>query len=113
LIQIPRLLLRQFWMALRRSRPPQTSRELLPWVVVEAEKDKLTLRAQHSDAVIGVQVKGEYAPSTEANSSCSRHNGTGWSSTSTYLRAWRSASRLRLMKVLCPRLREPMNRQPL
>jgi hypothetical protein len=39
MMQIPRLLLRQFWTALRRSRPPQASREPLPWVVVEVEKD--------------------------------------------------------------------------
>jgi len=60
MIQIPRLLLRQFWAALRRSRPPRSGRESLPWVVVEAGNGQVTLRSQHADALVRVQVNGDY-----------------------------------------------------
>ena len=65
MIEIPRSLLRQFGLALKRSFPPRC-RPLQPqWVVIEANQDKLLIEAQHPDAGISFQFTGQHAPGSD------------------------------------------------
>ena len=62
MIQIPRSVLRQFRLALKRSFPLRSRPEQKLWVVVEAGKDKLTVQVQHADAGIRFQLPAHHAP---------------------------------------------------
>jgi hypothetical protein len=62
LIEIPRSVLRQFRLALKRSFPPRCRPEQKLWVVVKVGKDKLTIHAQHTDAGISLQLPAHHAP---------------------------------------------------
>ena len=62
MIAIPRLVLRQFRLALKRSFPPRCRPEQQLWVVIETSKEGMTLCAQHVDAAIRFQLSGHHAP---------------------------------------------------
>src|SRR5262245_61913852 len=62
LIEIPRVALRAFRTALRRSFPPRLPTDRQPQVVVEANGGKLLLHAQHPDAALACQLASSQKP---------------------------------------------------
>jgi hypothetical protein len=62
MIEIPRPLLRAFRTALRRSLPHRTARSSLPPIILDAQRDYLTVRAQHADAAIAFCLPGPFNP---------------------------------------------------
>ena len=65
MIRIPRSVLRQFQLALKRSLSSRFPR-LHQWIVLEAAKDKLTIQAQHIDAAISFHMPAQHAPEVVA-----------------------------------------------
>lgn len=62
MIEIPRSLLRQFRLALKRSFPPRCRPDQKLWIVIDAGKDKLAIRSMHTDAGVCVQLTSHQAP---------------------------------------------------
>ncbi|MBL8794614.1 MAG: hypothetical protein JNM56_11975 [Planctomycetia bacterium] len=62
MIEVPRSTLREFRQVLRRTLPARPTRDRLPWVVVEAGTDRLTLRTQHTDAALTLQLPVRLPP---------------------------------------------------
>lgn len=60
MITVPRLAVRQFRTLLRHSVPTRY-RMTLPWVVFQADRNGLTVAAQHADAALAYHVAGNYS----------------------------------------------------